>query len=156
MRTFIFAVFALLVLAASVHAAPPTASSIDGLIVKPSKYTVAKTLDRLERLLKQKGITVFARVDHKAGGRKAGLTLRPTQVLIFGNPKLGTPLMQSAQTAGIDLPMKALAWQDENGKTWLAYNDPAYVNKRHGITGRAEVSQKMAGALKALTDKATE
>lgn len=153
MRTFIVTLLTLFVLAVPANAMPP---NVDGLIVKPSKHTVAKTLDRLERLLKQKGLTVFARVDHMAGGRRAGKKLRPTQVLIFGNPKLGTPLMQSARTAGIDLPMKALAWQDETGKTWLAYNDPAYLAKRHGIAGRAVVLQKMSGALKALTDKATE
>ena len=131
------------------------AHAADGLVVKPSAHSVAQTLDRMEAVLKKKGIRVFARVDHQKNAEGVGLTLRPTSVLIFGNPKMGTPLMDSAQTAGIDLPMKVLAWQDADGKVWLAYNDPAYLTGRHGITDRDAVKTKMAGALKAMTDQAT-
>ncbi len=126
----------------------------DGLIIKPSQHSVGKTLDRLTKILKKKGITVFARVDHKAGGKKVGKKLRDTQVLIFGNPKLGTPLMQSARTIGIDLPMKALAWKDDDGKVWIAYNDPAYLALRHNIRDKHKIFKKMSGALNKLTSKA--
>lgn len=126
-----------------------------GLIVKPSAHGVTETLDRLEAVLKKKGVTVFARVDHAAGAKKAGLALAPTQVLIFGNPKLGTPLMQSNRAIGIDLPLKVLAWKDGNGKVWLAYNDPAYLAKRHAIADRGPVFAKMAKILGKLTDIAT-
>ena len=126
-----------------------------GLIVKPSTHGVTETLDRLEAVLKKKGVTVFARVDHAAGAKKAGLALAPTQVLIFGNPKLGTPLIQSNRAIGIDLPLKVLAWKDDNGKVWLAYNDPAYLAKRHAIADRGPVFAKMAKILGKLTGIAT-
>ena len=151
MKTFIYAAILILLVVAPAQAAPKNA---DGLIVKPSQHSVGKTLDRLTDILKKKGITVFARVDHKAGGKKVGKTLRDTQVLIFGNPKLGTPLMQSARTIGIDLPMKALAWKDEDGKVWIAYNDPAYLALRHNIRDKHKVFKKMSGALNKLTNKA--
>lgn len=126
-----------------------------GLVVKPSAHGVIETLDRLEELLAEKGITVLARIDHAMGARGADMDLSATELLIFGNPKLGTPLMQSAPSAGIDLPMKALAWQDGDGKVWLAYNDPAYIAERHGIENQAEVITIMTGALDQLTDAAT-
>ena len=151
MKTFICAAMISFLIIAPAQAAPPIA---DGLIIKPSQHSVGKTLDRLTDILKKKGITVFARVDHKAGGKKVGKTLRDTQVLIFGNPKLGTPLMQSARTIGIDLPMKALAWKDEDGKVWIAYNDPAYLALRHNIRDKHKVFKKMSGALNKLTNKA--
>lgn len=133
----------------------PTAQAADdGLISKKSNYSVSATLDRLEALLKKKGITVFIRIDHATGAENAGMQLRPTQLLIFGNPKLGSPLMQSNQTVGIDLPMKALAWQDADGQVWLTYSDPARAAARHAITDRAEVIAKMSGALNKLTSKA--
>lgn len=148
MRTiFIAAVAAVLISSAAL--------AHSGLIVKPSAHGVAETLDRLEAVLKKKGVTVFARVDHAAGAEKAGLALAPTQVLIFGNPKLGTPLMQSNRAIGIDLPLKVLAWKDGNGKVWLAYNDPAYLAKRHAIADRGPVFAKMAKILGKLTDAAT-
>src|SRR6516225_1827663 len=90
-------------------------------------------MDRLEAEIKAKGITVFARIDHAAGAAQAGLSLRPTEVLIFGNAKAGTPLMQSNQTIGIDLPLKALVWQDADGKVWLSYNAPSWLAQRHGL-----------------------
>lgn len=131
------------------------AQADEGLIVKPSAYPVGETVDRLETALESKGITVLARVDHAANASSAGLELLPTQLLIFGNPKLGTPLMQSARTVGIDLPMKALVWEDEAGDVFLAYNDPAYIARRHAVEDRAEVIETMGGALAALTDAAT-
>jgi uncharacterized protein (DUF302 family) len=96
----------------------------DGLITIASSYEPTDTMNLLEAELKAKGLTIFARVDHAAGAAKVGLPLRPTELLIFGNAKGGTPLMQADQTVGIDLPLKALVWQDASGKTWLSYNDP--------------------------------
>jgi len=127
----------------------------DGLITKKSHHSVTVTLDRLEAVLKEKGITIVTRWSHDAGAKKADLPLRPTGLLIFGNPKLGTPLMISNQAAGIDLPLKALAWEDDKGGVWLTYNDPAYIANRHGIKDRDEVVKKMQGALAKFTDKAT-
>src|SRR5260221_4963776 len=95
-------------------------------------------MNRLEAGVKAKGMTVFARIDHAAGASAVGLSLRPTEVLVFGNAKAGTPLMQSVQTIGLDLPLKALVWQDISGKTWLSYNDPASLAKLHGLSVDAE------------------
>ena len=106
----------------------------EGIISKASKYSVAETLDRVEAVLGTKGIRVFARVDHSGEAEKVGLKMRPTQLLIFGNPKGGTPVMVAAPTAAIDLPLKALAWQDDDGQVWLSYNDPEYLKKRFGLT----------------------
>jgi uncharacterized protein (DUF302 family) len=132
-----------------------TAATADkGLVVKPSAYGVDETLDRLEQVLQKKGLTIFARIDHSAGAAKIQMQLRPTQVLIFGNPKMGTALMHSNQAVGIDLPMKVLAWKDEQGRVWIAYNDPGYLADRHQINDRGEVFKKMTGALAKLTDKA--
>jgi uncharacterized protein (DUF302 family) len=105
----------------------------EGIISKASKYSVAETLDRVEAVLGEKGIRVFARVDHSGEAEKVGLKMRPTQLLIFGNPKGGTPVMVAAPTAAIDLPLKALAWQDDDGKVWLSYNDPEYLKQRFGL-----------------------
>lgn len=126
----------------------------DGLIVKTSAFGVTKTLDRLGIALERAGITVFARIDHAKGAQKAGLDLPPTALIVFGNPKLGTPLMQSNQKIGLDLPLKALAWQEADGSVKLGYTDPAWLAKRHGIADRDPVFQKMAGALKKFTDMA--
>lgn len=113
-----------------VLAAP--AWSADGLIEVKSAYDAKETMDRLEGVLKTKGLTIFARIDHAAGAAKVGKKLRPTELLIFGNPQGGTPLMECSQTAGIDLPLKALVRVDESGQVWLGYNDPAYLAARHG------------------------
>lgn len=126
-----------------------------GMISKKSKYSVKVTLDRLEDVLRKKGVTIVTRWDHHAGAKKAGIDLRPTELLIFGNPKLGSHFFTSKQTAGIDLPMKALAWKDEKGQVWLTYNDPAYIANRHGITDRAKIVNKMTGALNKFSDIAT-
>jgi uncharacterized protein (DUF302 family) len=104
-----------------------------GIVRIPSQHPVAKTLERLESLLKERGIMIFARIDFSGDAGRAGLTMRPEQMLIFGNPKAGTPLMQSAPTAGLDLPVKALVWEDADGRTSIAYNDPQYVMRRHGL-----------------------
>jgi uncharacterized protein (DUF302 family) len=106
----------------------------EGIISKASKYSVPETLDRVDALLRSKGIKIFVRVDHSGEAEKAGLKMPPTQLLIFGNPKGGTPVMLAAPTAAIDLPLKALAWQDADGKVWLSYNDPEYLKQRFGLT----------------------
>ena len=128
----------------------------DGLITVKSSFGPEETMNRYEAEVRAKGMTVFAHVDHAAGAAAAGLPLRPTDLLIFGNAKGGTPLMQSVQTIGIDLPLKALVWQDVSGATWLSYNDPAYLTRRHGLdeTANATVTA-MSGALKAIATKAT-
>lgn len=130
-------------------------SAEDGLITKKSNYSVKETLDRLADIVGKKGIKVMARVDHTANAKSVDLKLRPTEVLIFGNPKMGTPLMNSKQTVGIDLPMKALAWEDEKGQVWLTYNDPKYLTGRHGIGDQDKVKNKMTGALDKFTSLAT-
>ena len=109
------------------------ASAADGLIAVKSPHSAANTMNRFEELAKQRGLIVFARIDHAAGAAKAGQTLRPTEVLIFGNPKGGTPFMECAQSVGIDLPMKALVWEDASAQVWLGYNDPAFLAQRHGV-----------------------
>jgi len=136
----------------------PTMASAgdDGLISKKSNHSVKVTLDRLENVLKKKGITIVKRWSHDEGGKKAGIPLRPTELLIFGNPKMGTHFFTSNQTSGIDLPMKALAWQDKEGQVWLTYNDPSYIAGRHEIKNRSEIVKKMTGALNNLTNAATK
>ena len=129
----------------------------DGLITIPSSFSAQETADRLESEITARGMTVFARVDHAAGAAQVGMTLRPTELLIFGNAKGGTPLMQSDQAVGIDLPLKALIWEDADGKTWLSYNDPEWIAQRHGLGADAEkVTDVLAAALKAVTRAATE
>lgn len=132
------------------------AADVPGLITKKSAHSVKATIDKLETVLKKKGITIFARVDHGKGAKGVGIALRPTLLLIFGNPKLGSHFFTSHQSAGIDLPMKAVAWKDAKGQVWLAYNDPAYVAKRHGINDRDKIVKKMQGALNKFTDLATK
>jgi uncharacterized protein (DUF302 family) len=127
----------------------------DGLISVKSGYAVDQTLDRFERAARDKGMTVFARIDHAAGAAKVDKVLRPTELLIFGNPKAGTPLMQSRQTVAIDLPMKALAWADSEGQVWLTYNDPGYLVQRHDITDRDPLVEKMRRVLGELSAAAT-
>src|SRR5579863_6223103 len=122
----------------------------NGLIMLPSAHGAKATADRLAAEAAAKGMTVFARIDHAAGAKEAGMALRPTEVLIFGNAKGGTPLMQAKQTCGIDLPLKALVWEDAGGKVWLTYNDPVWVAQRHGANGVAEVTSRLAAALAAL------
>jgi uncharacterized protein (DUF302 family) len=129
-------------------------SKDNGMISKKSPYSVKETLDRLEAVLKKKGISVALRWNHSEKADAVGIPLRPTELLMFGNPKLGSHMFTSQQTAGIDLPLKALAWEDEKGQVWLTYNDPAYIAKRHGITDRAEIVAKMTKALDGLSNAA--
>lgn len=105
----------------------------NGLIHLASQHSVEETMQRLEALLGERGVAVFARVDHSGEAAKVGLTMRPTKLLVFGSPKGGTPLMQAAPSLAIDLPLKALFWQDAEGKVWLTYNDPAYLQQRHNV-----------------------
>ncbi len=109
-------------------------NSADGVISTPSNHSVSETLDGLEGLLREKGIKVFARIDHSGEAEKAGMKMPPTELLIFGNPRGGTPIMLASPTAAIDLPLKALAWQDGQGKVWLSYNDPEYLKRRFGLS----------------------
>lgn len=108
--------------------------STNGLLTHPSPYSVTETLDRLESILHSKNITIFARIDYSGEAAKAGLAMPPTQLLIFGNPKGGTPIMLAAPLSAIDLPLKALAWQDTDGKVWLTINDPRYLQSRYGLS----------------------
>lgn len=127
----------------------------DGMISKKSKYSVSVTIDKLEKVLQSKGITIVVRWKHSDRANMVNIPLRPTELLIFGNPKLGSHMFTSNQTAGIDLPMKALAWKDEQGVVWLTYNDPAYIAKRHKITDRNHIGKKMSGALDKFSNIAT-
>jgi uncharacterized protein (DUF302 family) len=128
----------------------------DGLTTLRSSHEPHDTMNRLEAEVKARGMTIFARIDHAAGATGVGLSLRPTEVLIFGNAKAGTPLMQSVQTIGIDLPLKALVWQDASGDTWLSYNDPAWLAQRHGLASEtATVIGSMSAGLAAVTKAAT-
>jgi uncharacterized protein (DUF302 family) len=126
---------------------------VSGVIDVPSRYSVPETLARLQAILKEKGMTVFALVDHSGEAAKVGLEMRPTQLLVFGSPKGGTPLMVAAPRLAIDLPLKALAWQDEQGKVWLSYNSPEYLQGRHGFP--PELMKNIAG-IAALIQKAVE
>lgn len=126
-----------------------------GLISVKSSHDVKTTGDRLENSLKQKGMNVFIRINHAQGAQKIGKELRPTELIIFGNPNVGTPLMQCRQSVAIDLPQKALIWQDAQGQVWLSYNDPNYLVERHQITGCEEVIKKIAKALGNFANAAT-
>src|SRR5215472_17407861 len=127
----------------------------DGLLTLPSYRGPKDTMNRLEAEVSAKGMTVFARIDHAAGAAAVGLPLCPTELLIFGNARGGTPLMQSVQTIGIDLPLKALVWQDASGNTWLSYNDPGWLAKRHGLGHEVDAAvSAIAAALHALAKAA--
>ena len=120
---------------------------VPGLTTIKSHRGARETMNRLEDAVKARGMTVFARIDHAAGASAVGMTLNPTELLIFGNAKGGTPLMQSGQTIGIDLPLKALVWQDTSGETWLSYNDPAWLAQRHALSGTEAVVGNLSAAL---------
>ena len=128
------------------------ANAVEGLISVKSPLSAKATMDKFENLAKQKGLNIFARIDHAAGAKKVEQQLRPTEVLIFGNPKGGTPLMQCAQTIGIDLPLKALVWEDAQLQVWLSYNDPTYIAERHNAVN-CPAAKKIGKVLAALTDK---
>jgi uncharacterized protein (DUF302 family) len=127
------------------------AAAADGLVALKSPHPAKDTMNRFEENAKQRGLTVFARIDHAAGAAKVGKTLRPTEVLIFGNPQGGTPLMECAQSAGIDLPLKALVWEDAQGQVWLGYNDPAWLASRHGAA-QCPAAEAIGKALASLSE----
>ncbi len=128
----------------------------DGLISVKSAHNVKTTADRLENVLKAKGMTVFARIDHALGAKKTGNSLAPTELVIFGNPKIGTPLMQCNRTVAIDLPQKVLIWKDDKGTVWFTYNDPVYLMKRHQLQDCRKILTKVSGALKNFAKAATQ
>jgi len=140
-------------LIAAVVAIPSLAwTGDDRMVAKKSAHSVATTLDRLSEVLKTKGIGIAARVDHAAAAEKVGQTLKPTQLLIFGNPKLGTPLMQSNRR--VELPMKVLAWEDDSGQVWLAYVKPEVLKSEYSVDGHDDIFREMDQALEKLTDEA--
>jgi len=148
MRHFFFIILFLFCFAA-------TAAAGDGMINLKSPHSVADTADHLENILKEKGMTVFTRIDHSKGAQKAGLALKPTELVIFGNPKVGTPLMHCARTVALDLPQKALIRQDDTGQVWLTYNDPGYLAERHGITDCNDLIAKIEKVLANIAAAAT-
>ena len=125
------------------------------IVVTRSAHDVGETMNRLEAALRAKGVTIFARIDHAANAERVDIALRPVQLLIFGNPKLGSPLLASNPMVGLDLPMKALAWEDADGKVWLGYTAPATIAGRYRIEDRAAIINKMTGALKNFSAAAT-
>jgi uncharacterized protein (DUF302 family) len=149
MRTLLCAIAALFFLA-------PIAFADNGVISVSSSHDVKTTADRLVQSLTTKGMTVFTRIDHAAGAAKVGKTLRPTELVIFGNPKVGTPLMMCDQGSAIDLPQKALIWEDGGGQAWLSYNDPKYLAQRHDLSKCAEVVKKIDKALGNFAAMATQ
>ena len=148
MRQLLYTITAIFFLASMAYAD-------NGIISVKSSHGVKATADRLENTLKQKGMTVFIRINHAEGAQKVGKKLRPTELVVFGNPKVGTPLMQCRQSTAIDLPQKALIWEDQEGTVWFSYNDPNYLVERHGITGCAEVIKKIEKALSNFAKAAT-
>ncbi|KAB7624093.1 DUF302 domain-containing protein [Alkalilimnicola sp. S0819] len=136
-------------------AAAPLMAAGDGLVRTQSRYSVERTAQRLVQALEEKGMTVMAQVDHAANARRVGKELRPTRLVIFGNPRVGTPLMRCSQTVAIDLPQKALIWEDAEGVVWLAYNEPEYLAYRHGVAGCADALAKVEAALAGFARAAT-
>jgi uncharacterized protein (DUF302 family) len=129
----------------------------EGVLSRQSRHDPAETMARLQGAVQAKGLTVFARIDHAAGAAEAGLPLRPTDLLVFGNARGGTPLMQAAQLVGLDLPLKILVWQDASGETWLSWNDPHWVARRHGLAAETEaIAARLATALDELARAAAE
>ena len=123
--------------------------NIDGFISKPSQHSVDETAEKLKGILQSKGIQLFALVDHSGEAAKAGLKMRPTKLLIFGDPKAGTPLMLAAPSAAIDLPLKILVWEDPAGRVWLSFNAPEYLQQRHGFPANLIQNIVAAGLLAA-------
>ena len=136
-----------------------TANAADGLVSVRSAHDAKASMDRLESIVTERGLTVFARIDHAAGAAKIGRTLRPTELLIFGNPQGGAPFMECAQTVGIDLPLKALVWEDAAGQVWISYNDPAYLAERHDVADCpvvANLQKALSGIVEAAAQSADE
>jgi len=147
MKKALLAVFSVFLVAMPVEAA-------DGVIDVQSEFKVQETSARMENLLNEKGMTIFKRINHSEGAEKVGIDLRETVLILFGNPKVGSPLMKCRQSVAIDLPQKALIWEDGEGKTWISYNDPRYLERRHGITGCDEVISKIEKALAGIAGTA--
>jgi uncharacterized protein (DUF302 family) len=127
----------------------------NGIVDVESKFSVKETADRMEGILRNKGMTIFTRINHGEGANKVGIELRETELIIFGNPKVGSPLMQCRQSVAIDLPQKALIWLDDKGKVWISYNDPRYLQSRHDIPGCDKVIAKISAALAGITKAAS-
>jgi uncharacterized protein (DUF302 family) len=144
----------LAILGAAAWMAGPAAAQ-GGLVSLKSSHDVVDTANRLESALKEKGVTVFARIDHAAGAQGIGKPLKPTLLIIFGNPAMGTPLIRRSRSMGIDLPLKALIWEDSAGQVWFSYNAPEYLARRHGITEMGEQVRKMENALSNFASAAT-
>lgn len=149
MKKSIFGVVFAVTLAASAQAA-------DGMVNIESSFTVKETANRMERILNEKGMTVFNRINHGQGATNVGIELRDTELLIFGNPKVGSPLMQCRQSVAIDLPQKALVWQDESSTVWISYNEPEYLAKRHEIAGCDTLISNINKALAGMATKAAK
>ena len=130
-------------------------ATADGVVNVQSTFTVEETANRMESILKEKGMTIFNRIKHSEGAGKVGIELRDTELIIFGNPKVGSPLMRCQQIVAIDLPQKALIWQDDKAKVWISYNDPRYLEKRHNIAGCEEVILKIEKALAGIAKSAS-
>jgi uncharacterized protein (DUF302 family) len=148
MKKIIFAALSLVFIAIPVLAA-------DGVINVPSEFNVEETANRLENILNEKGMTIFRRIKHSEAADKVGIRLRETELIIFGNPKIGSPLMKCQQIVAIDLPQKALVWEDAESNVWLSYNDPGYLKKRHNISGCEEVLLKIEKALASTAKSAS-
>jgi uncharacterized protein (DUF302 family) len=131
-------------------------SAVESIVSIKSQHTVQATADRFENIIKSKGLTVFARVNHSDNAANVKLDLAPTEVIIFGNPKVGTPLMQCSKTVAIDLPQKALFWQDAEGQSWMSYNNPEYLKERHNIEGCDQVVNKISKVLGKLSKAAAK
>jgi uncharacterized protein (DUF302 family) len=129
-------------------------AAAEGVVTIPSTFSVEETADRMENVLNKKGMTIFNRIKHSEGAANVGIELRKTELIIFGNPKVGSPLMKCQQSVAIDLPQKALIWEDADAKVWISYNDPGYLQKRHNISGCEEVISKIKKALDGITKSA--
>jgi len=129
-------------------------AAVDGIITVESSFPVKATADRFERILNEKGMTLFNRIKHSDSANKIGIELRETELIIFGNPKAGSPLMKCQQSVAIDLPQKALIWEDEKAKVWISYNDPQYLQKRHAISGCEKPLTKIKKALNSIVNAA--
>ncbi|MGM0551269.1 MAG: DUF302 domain-containing protein [Bacteroidota bacterium] len=148
MRTFLFTILVVLITTVS------SCSTSEGMIDVKSSFGVKETGDRLESALKEKGMTLFNRVQHSKAAKEIGIELRDTELIIFGNPKVGSPLMKCQQRVAIDLPQKALIWEDNDGNTWISYNDPRYLKKRHALSNCEEVITKIEKALTGIVKAA--
>lgn len=144
------------VMASSASWANETTTQDNGLVQIKSQHSVKETADKLVKVLESKGMTIFTRVDHAQGAKGVGIDLRPTELVLFGNPKVGSPLMVCQQSFAIDLPQKALISQDENGQVWFTYNDPQYLAKRHDLTGCDAALDKVTNALANFAKAATQ